>query len=205
MSKYIFILSLFFLIFFPKEMKAETIHLKDGSKVIGKITTIEKNIVSVETEIGTLKIEKNKIDKIEYVDKETTLEKSVDAQSKLDLRLKINELSDRKRFDLIGVGVVWGLTIVGDLAAGEPFFAGSAVPVVGPFAAAAEVDESNSDDPDTDRALFLLSGAIQTAFFIDFLITSKEKSDLENELEKKYAYTVIPTQNGMCAKFTYRF
>jgi len=60
------IITVFVLIIISVNLFAETVYLKDGTVISGKIVNQNEDIVTVETTYGTLSISKSEIDKIDY-------------------------------------------------------------------------------------------------------------------------------------------
>jgi len=197
-----FILFTFSILFLMSiTINAEIIYLKDGTKIIGKILNMNDKEVTIETDIGILKIERDKISSIQYEDESKKEDKKNQEESDLLYELRINKLRNRKNFDLIGITSAWGLTIIGDLAVGGEFLIGSAIPVVGPFINVAQIKKGNYLNETRDIALSLLSGVIQSAFLIDYLFAMGK----QNKLKKSFSYNIIPTHEGVYIKFSINF
>ena len=164
----------------------------------------------VETEFGKLTISKEKVLSIEYDEKGTLSKEQKKEIEKGDAsevlgQIELNRLQSRKQLDLIALLTGYGLTIVGDLAVGGDFFIGSAVPVIGPFINIGLVEKENYLDPadtDRDRLLFLLSGIVQTGFFVDYLASSGEERDL---LYSKLGFRIQPMYKNPGLVFSFNF
>lgn len=170
---------------------AESISLNDGTTIKGTvISSDEKNIV-IETEFGRLTISKDKVVSIEYKEREGDKVNS----GRVEKKVELTRLESRKQGDITGLMLVYGLTIIGDLAVGGDLsLIGNVVPVVGPFIAMTEEGSEGYE------ALLLLSGVIQSAFFIDYLSTSQKISSLESSNVSIYP---MPNNVGLVVSFSY--
>lgn len=201
MLKKVFVFTFILFFFMSITVSAEIIYLKDGTKIIGKILNMNDKEVTIETDIGILKITRDKISSIQYEDESEKTNKKNQEESDLLYELRINKLRNRKGFDLIGITSVWGLTIVGDLAVGGEFLVGSAIPIVGPFINVIQIKEGNYLNETRDITLSLLSGVIQSALFVDYLFTMGK----QNKLRKSFSYNIIPTRKGIYIEFNINF
>ena len=184
--------------------KAEIIYLIDGTTIRGKIIKQDNEELVVKSEFGELTIPKDKIVSIKYEKKLLKKDQREEASEYMLLKkeTELNRLAGRKRMDLIGGLMAYGFTIV--VASGGDFLIGSAIPVVGPFINIGLIDEDDYHDPDDadrDRALCLLSGAIQTGFLIDYLLTSNK----EKRLKQKYKIGLIFQKNRSMICIKYKF
>ncbi|NQU05301.1 MAG: hypothetical protein HQ568_04345 [Calditrichaeota bacterium] len=106
---------------------------------------------------------------------------------------KLSNLETRKKIDLWGIYCVYFLTVLGDAAVGDDIFAGSLIPIVGPFTTIDQIGaQGYYEGQETDKKLMLASGIIQSAFFIDFLITHFRYKGVEH----KFALSIRPKQIG---------
>ena len=106
---------------------------------------------------------------------------------------KISDLKSRQRTDLLGLLVVWAVTIGVDAGVSYEMSTELLVPGIGPFII---------DDPSEDYEIALyLSGILQTAFIFDYFQTSSKIGKLENKL----SYSVNPSPANLSLTVSYHF
>jgi len=115
--------------------------------------------------------------------------------SNLKYNSELNSLKSRKMFDLIGLTIIYGLTVgitaVIDEGIDMPLIL---VPAIGPFLLLDEV----SDDY---TLILLLSGVLQTAFLIDHNITMGKIRKLDDNL----SISVNPNPYSPSVSLSYKF
>lgn len=94
---------------------------------------------------------------------------------------KIASLGTRMNVDLWGIYTVYSLTLLGDAAIGNDLFAGSFIPVVGPFTTISQIDDYEGSE--TDKSLMLASGVVQSLFFADLCITYLRRESAERRFQ----------------------
>lgn len=182
------------LLVFIDTASAETIFLKDGTSVKGSIVSSDDKNIIVDTEFGRLTIFKDKVISIEYKEREDKKLKTEIIEKEMEL----NRLEGRKQFDINGLLSAYGLTVVGDIAAGGDLtLVGSVIPVVGPFYALTEEGSQGYE------GALLLSGVIQSAFFIDYLSTASKISTLKEN--SKVSIYPMPNHNIIGLIVSFRF
>lgn len=190
-TKIFLILCLISLVFIST-VSAETIFLKDGTSVKGSVVSSDDKNIIIDTEFGRLIIVKDKVLSIEYKEREDEKFKTGIVVKEIEL----NRLESRKQGDVIGIALVYGLTIVGDIAVGGDLtLIGSVIPVVGPFIAITEEGAKGYE------AVLILSGIIQSAFFIDYLSTSHKISSLK----ESYKVSIYPMPNNIGLIVSFKF
>lgn len=159
----------------------DVVYLKNGSIIKG-------NILEINVYDG-IKI-KTSDDNI-LIFKMSEIERIVQNQNKTDRLIKLNKLkvqlddyNGRKTRDFILVLTTYCLTIGADAAIGGDLFVGSFVPVVGPFFTLNEF--GSYPNADTHKALMILSGTIQTIFFIDYFYAKNKASSIRNKINLVY-------------------
>jgi len=106
---------------------------------------------------------------------------------------KISDLQSRKRMDLLGFLMIWGITIGVDASVSNDMTTELLVPGIGPFIV---------DDPSEDYEVALyLSGMLQTAFLIDFFRTSSKV----NEIKSGFSYYINPNPVHPTITVAYNF
>jgi len=111
----------------------------------------------------------------------------------ISIGYKLSNLETRKKIDLWGLYIVYLLTILGDAAVGDDIFAGSLIPVIGPFTTIDQIGaQGYYEGQETDKKLMLASGIVQSAFFLDFIITHFRYKNLE----RKFTLSIQPTRVG---------
>ena len=177
---------------FAQQNMIDVLYLKNGSIIRGYvIEQIPNKHIKIQTKDGSIFVFKmdEVIKTIKEID-QNKINKSEKLENELRNEVIINRIRSRKNFDLIGLILVYGLTIVGDLSIGNGLdYPIILIPGLGPVIASGQVDEDkyiNPNNADRDQTLFLISGIIQTAFIIDYIVSSKE----ENRISNKISYNV---------------
>lgn len=176
-SKIIFIVSLFI----SSGCNAETVFLNDGTALNGTISGANELSIEITTSIGKISVPREKISSISYDGKDSKKKQNNENIGNSDLIIYENQKSTA----LIGLTMVYSLTIVADVALGGDFLIGSAIPVVGPFINALTINDSDYFNPANatrDRLLSVLSGAVQTYFFVDYLSASNNVSKIRSNI-----------------------
>ncbi len=179
---------------------AETIYLKDGTVLHGTIREQGLISVTIESSVGRMVIEKSRIASIDYEDNPRLTRN----EGSLVVReLRMSRLESREQFDMWGLITTVTITLVGDVALGGTFYPGSAIPVIGPFVTAFNLNENDyglhKEQMDRDRLLFVVSGVVQSLFAIDWSITALKKHELGQEV----TLHVIPTRSGLAVRATF--
>lgn len=174
-------------VIFSQENMQDVIYLKNGSVIKGIIIEqIPNQTIKIQTEGGSIFVyNMSEVKKITKEVKKTNINNS-----------KISSFHTRKMIDLLGLTFTYGLTVAGDAIIDEgidvPVLL---VPVVGPFIAMGDEDQEDY------TTVFLISGLIQTAFILDYFITSNKI----NSLEKKFTYFINPSPNNVTVSLAYHF
>lgn len=175
----------------------DSVYLKNGSVVVGTIIEYSADgSLAIKTKDGmqfTFKAEE-----IDHFSKGKTHGESNSTFVSAEY-LELSGFQGRKNRDLILISTMYGLTLLGDLLVGGDVFIGSAIPVVGPFINIASVGTYPGSD--TDKALFALSGVLQTGFLLDYLYSRGR----ENDAKKKLDLGLVPHNDGFTLYAYYSF
>ena len=174
----------------------DVVYLKNGSIIKGLVLEqVPDKSIKIQTRDGSILVyDMKEVEKIkkEFVSEPQT---STDQASyrQLQKELELNRLQSRKHLDMIGIGGIYALTVLGDFAAGGDVGFGTLIPVVGPFIEIIRIE----NDPDvrfarSGKELLLLSGIAQSLIAFDYLNTSRKQS----KLKRKYSWHFNPSVNN---------
>ncbi|MCF7809464.1 hypothetical protein K9N50_00600 [bacterium] len=106
---------------------------------------------------------------------------------------KLSNLEMREKIDCWGLYIVYLLTLLGDASVGDDIFAGSLIPVIGPFTTIDQIGaQGYYEGQETDKKLMLASGIVQSAFFVDLIITHFRYKKIEH----RFALSIQSKQIG---------
>lgn len=182
---------------YAQEKIVDVVYLNNGSIIYGSIIEMTLNeSVKIKTADGSIFV--YQMDQIQKITKEKSNEQK--PKEDLSIQFEINRMQNRKNVGLIGMTSAFALTLAGDLAAGEPFYVGSAIPLIGPAIAIAEIPVGDSDAT-RDIILYCISGIAQNTFFLTYLSGRKN----EKLLKQRYGLSIQPSFHNRGFSLSYNF
>jgi len=188
-----------------QQVLVDVVYLKNGSIIKGTIIEqVPGETIKLKTADGSIFVynmsEIKKITKEQVNNNSRNYDKNV--VSMMRYQNEISSLQGRKRIDLLGIGGVYLLTVLGDFMVGGDVGTGTLIPVVGPFVEIVRVDnDPNYQWSPSGKPLMILSGIIQTGLALDYIFANNKLK----RVKSKYSMMLGFNQDEKYVLFAYAF
>jgi len=187
-----FMLAGLLLLLLPIIALADTVYLKDGSKVIGDITSETNTEVTIQSSMGTIIVPRDRILSILY-------EHSQPASNEL-----ASDINWETHKDIGGWGLLaaWGATVAGSAAMGDGYFGTTAIPIVGPLVTISRVEsDPNAEYLSGGKGLLIASCVVQVGLATYFIVSWAKDSNSR----KSKSLSVHPSSKHVGVSVTFSF